>query len=154
MTITIRPASGPADRAAVKRMLGEFIDYLSAIEPSDAAVDLDDLLDLSFGPSPVCSTLLAEQDGAPVGYVGFHPGVWEVHRALYVISLFVSAEARGTGAGRALMEAVKAVAREQQARRVVWEVWRKNPLAIDFYRRLGAEVFDDNFRMSWVVEPA
>jgi GNAT superfamily N-acetyltransferase len=153
MAIIVREASA-ADRATVKRMLAEFIDYLNAIEPSDEPADLDYLLDQGFGPSPVCSTLIADHDGAPIGYVSYHPGVWEIHRALYVISLFVRAEARGTGAGRALMEAVKSLAREQQARRVVWEVWRKNPLAIDFYRGIGAEVFDDNFRMSWVVDPA
>ena len=151
MPIVIRPAEAP-DRSAVKRMLAEFIAYLNAIEPVEEDVDLDYLLDQSFGPDPVCKTLIAERNGEPLGYVSFHPGVWEIYRALYVISLFVSAEARGTGAGRALMDAVKAVGREQQAKRIVWEVWRKNPLAIDFYKGIGGEVFDENLLMSWVVD--
>ena len=58
----------------------------------------------------------------------------------------------GSGAGRALMDAVKAIAREQQAKRIVWEVWRKNPLAIEFYKGIGGEVFDENLLMSWVVD--
>src|SRR5690349_1497427 len=135
MAITVRPAR-PDDRAAVKRMLGEFIDYLNAIEPSESEADLDYLVDLAFGPDPVYRTLIAERDAGPVGYVSFHPGVWEIWRSIYVISLFVRAEARGTGAGRALMDAVKDVARTQQAKRIVWEVWRKNPLAIDFYKTI------------------
>jgi GNAT superfamily N-acetyltransferase len=151
MATAIRPAQA-ADRAAVTRLLGEFVDYLNAIEASGEPVDLDALMELGFGPDPVCRILIAEQDGRPVGYVAFHPGIWEIYRAVYVISLFVHREARGTGAGRALMEAVKSVARDQNARRIVWEVWRKNPLAIEFYRGIGAEVFDDNFRMSWVVD--
>jgi GNAT superfamily N-acetyltransferase len=151
MAITVRPAR-VEDRAEVKRMLGAFIDYLNTIEATEAPADLDALIDLGFGPNPVCKTLIAELDGRPVGYVSYHPGVWEIFRAVYVISLFVSADARGTGAGRALMEAVKSIARDQQAKRVVWEVWRKNPRAIDFYRAIGADMFDDNIRMSLVVE--
>ena len=50
------------------------------------------------------------------------------------------------------MDAVKDVARAQQAKRIVWEVWRKNPLAIDFYKGIGGQVFDDNLRMSLEVE--
>ncbi|WP_395020127.1 GNAT family N-acetyltransferase [Dongia sp.] len=151
MAVTVRPARSD-DREVVKRLLGEFIEYLNAIEPSDAAVDLDILLDQSFGPDPVCRTLIAEAGGRPVGYISFHPGVWEIWRSIYVISLFVGAEARGTGAGRALMDAVKEIARAQQAQRIVWEVWRKNPLAIGFYQGIGGEVFDENLRMSLVVE--
>ncbi len=151
MATKIRPAQ-PSDRAAVTRLLGEFVDYLNAIENSGENVDLDALMDLAFGPDPVCRTLIAEQDGRAVGYVSFHPGIWEIYRAIHVISFFVRAEARGTGAGRALMEAVKALARDQGAQRVVWEVWRKNPLAIDFYKAIGGEVFDDNLRMSLVVD--
>jgi GNAT superfamily N-acetyltransferase len=151
MAITVRPAR-PDDLDTVKRMLNEFIDYLNGIEPSDAETDLDALVDLGFGPDPVCRTLIAERDAGPVGYVSFHPGVWEIWRSVYVISLFVRAEARGTGAGRALMDAVKDVARAQQAKRIVWEVWRKNPLAIDFYKGIGGEVFDENLLMSLEVD--
>jgi GNAT superfamily N-acetyltransferase len=151
MAIKVRPARRD-DREAVKQMLAEFIDYLNAIEPSESEADLDYLVDQSFGPDPVCKTLIAESGGRPVGYVGFHPGVWEIWRSIYVISLFVRAEARGTGAGRALMDAVKDAARQQQAKRVVWEVWRKNPLAIDFYKGIGGEVFDENLLMSLEVE--
>jgi GNAT superfamily N-acetyltransferase len=151
MPISIRPARRD-DSDAVKRMLGEFVEYLDAIEPSEGEADLDYLIDQAFGPNPVCKTLIAERDGQPVGYVSFHPGIWEIWRSVYVISLFVRAEARGTGAGRALMDAVKDVARTQAAKRIVWEVWSKNSLAIDFYKSIGGEVFEENLRMSLVVE--
>jgi GNAT superfamily N-acetyltransferase len=151
MPISIRLARRD-DSDAVKRMLGEFVEYLDAIEPSEGEADLDYLIDQAFGPNPVCKTLVAERDGQPVGYVSFHPGIWEIWRSVYVISLFVRAEARGTGAGRALMDAVKDVARTQAAKRIVWEVWSKNPLAIDFYKSIGGEVFEENLRMSLVVE--
>jgi GNAT superfamily N-acetyltransferase len=151
MAITVRPARS-ADRAAVTRMLGEFIAYLDAIEPGEGAADIDALVDQSFGPDPVCATLIAERDGDPIGYVGYHPGVWEIYRAIHVISLFVRPAARGTGAGLALMGAVKTIARERGAKRIVWEVWRKNPTAIAFYERIGGAGFDENLRMSLAVD--
>jgi hypothetical protein len=52
----------------------------------------------------------------------------------------------------ARMDAVKDIARKQQAKRIVWEVWRKNPLAIAFYKSVGGEVFDENLLMSLEVE--
>lgn len=151
MPVKVRPAE-TRDRVTVTRMLGEFVDYLNAIEASEEDVDLGALIEQGFGPTRVCEILIAERDGVAVGYVSYHPGIWEIYRAVYVVSLFVRPQARGHGSGRALMEAIKSIAREQQAKRVVWEVWRKNPLAIDFYKSIGAEVFDDNLRMSWVVE--
>jgi GNAT superfamily N-acetyltransferase len=151
MSIKVRSAR-PDDREAVTRMLGEFVDYLNAIEPSETEADLDYLVDQAFGPDPVCRTLIAEREGQPAGYVSFHPGIWEIWRSVHVISLFVRAEARGTGAGRALMDGVKDIARAQQAKRIVWEVWSKNPLAIDFYKGIGGEVFEENLRMSLAVE--
>jgi len=149
--IKIRPAR-PSDSDAVKQLLAEFVHYLDAIEPSEDDADLDYLIDQAFGPDPVCKTLIAERDGVPVGYVSFHPGIWEIWRSVYVVSLFVSADARGSGAGRALMDAVKDVARAQAAKRIVWEVWSKNPLAIDFYKSIGGTVFEENLRMSLEVE--
>ncbi len=143
MAVTIRPA-GPDDSDAVKRMLAEFIDYLDAIEPSEGEADLDYLIEQAFGPDPVCKTMIAECDGVPVGYVSFHPGIWEIWRSIYVISLFVSAAARGhrrrpgpdgRGQRRCPCAAPK---------RIVWEVWSKNPLAIDFYKSIGGEVFEEN----------
>jgi GNAT superfamily N-acetyltransferase len=151
MAITVRAAEA-ADRAAVTHMLEEFIDYLDEIEPSDQAPDLDALMDQAFGPDPVCRVLIAERDGAPLGYLSYHPGIWEIYRVLHVVSLFVRATARGSGSGRILMEAAKAIAREQGAKRLVWEVWNKNPRAVDFYRAIGGEVFDENLRMSLVVD--
>lgn len=151
MAISVRRARAE-DREVVARMLGEFVDYLNGIETSESPVDLDRLMDQGFGPDPLCATLIAEQDGRAVGYVAFHSGVWEIYRAIHMVSLFVRPEARGAGAGRALVEAVRSVAREQRAERIVWEVWRKNPLAIEFYRAIGGEVFDDNLRMCLAVD--
>jgi ribosomal protein S18 acetylase RimI-like enzyme len=158
VSITIRPARAE-DRAHVSHLLGAFMDYLNAIEPGETpaapaerAALIERLLDLGFGPRPVCATLVAERDGTVVGYVSHHPGVWEIYRAIYVISLYVDEAARGSGAGKALMDAVRDLARAEGAEVITWEVWSKNPAAIGFYERLGGRVYGENLRMSWMVE--
>jgi ribosomal protein S18 acetylase RimI-like enzyme len=49
------------------------------------------------------------------------------------------------------MDAAKAIARNQGAKRLVWEVWRMNPQAIDFYQAIGGEISEENLRMSLAV---
>jgi hypothetical protein len=66
-------------------MLSEFADYLKAIKPDEMSKkDLDYLADLSLGSNPNATCLLAELTQAPVGYVAFHLGCWEVYKSLYV----------------------------------------------------------------------
>jgi ribosomal protein S18 acetylase RimI-like enzyme len=147
--ILIRAATN-CDRPHLAAMLSDFADYLNAISPAEFDKQkIDYLVDLSLGSDPVCTTCLAERGGVPIGYVTFHPGIWEIYRAQYVVSLFVRPEARRSGAGTALMEKVRESGKNAGAERIVWFVWKKNPLAIEFYRGLGASVSDDNHLMAW-----
>jgi GNAT superfamily N-acetyltransferase len=147
--ILIRPATSK-DRPHLVAMLSDFADYLNAISPAEFdRRKVDCLVDLSLGPDPVCTTCLAERGGVFIGYVAFHPGIWDIYKALYIVSLFVRPQARRTGVGRALMEKVRDCGRTTGAERIVWFVWKKNPLAVEFYRGLGACVFDDNHLMAW-----
>lgn len=151
MRTLVRRATS-ADRAYVMSMISEFADYLNAIEPGEVSKkNLDYLADLSLGPNPVATCLIAELNQAPAGYVSFHPGIWEVYKALYVVSLFVRPHARRLGVGKCLMLEARKAAQAAAADRVVWFVWKKNPLAISFYKALGGEIFDDNHLMAWPV---
>jgi ribosomal protein S18 acetylase RimI-like enzyme len=145
-----------ADRGHVISMISEFADYLNAIEPDEVSKkNLDYLADLSLGPNAVATCLLAELNQVPAGYVSFHPGIWEVYKALYVVSLFVRPHARRLGIGKCLMLEARKAAKAAAADRLVWFVWKKNLQAVSFYKALGGEVFDDNHLMAWpVTSPA
>lgn len=54
--------------------------------------------------------------------------------------LFVSAEARGAGVGKALVYAVARIAVEQGHKRVDWTADRDNPTLLSLYAGLGALV--------------
>jgi len=93
-----------------------------------------------FGSRPEFSVLLAELDGAVVGYALYHPS-WSTEigePGLYLYDLYVRGAARGHGVGRALMAAVAAVARKQGRTFLWWcsKDWNREAQA--FYARLGA----------------
>lgn len=93
-----------------------------------------------FGPHAAFTPLVAELDGAVVGYVFFSPSYNTdvAARAMWLHDLFVVPAARGRGVGRALMAAVAAATLRQGGVSLEWGVHTANAGALDFYRRLGA----------------
>ena len=99
----------------------------------------------AFGAKRWCSCLVATLGGAPVGYAIYRQ-TFEGHignRQIYLSDLFVRPEARGSGAGRALMNAATRAALENDCVAVTWELWDQNALGRDFYERLSAWVAED-----------
>lgn len=83
--------------------------------------------------------LLALKDDVPVGLVHyiFHRHGWHVADVCYLQDLYVSSDARGTGAGRALIEAVYAEADAAGAASVYWLTQEFNVTARRLYDRIG-----------------
>ncbi|MDJ0948285.1 MAG: GNAT family N-acetyltransferase [Alphaproteobacteria bacterium] len=93
-----------------------------------------------FGESPAFEVLLAELDGAPVGYALFY-GAYETGfgiAGLYLCDLYVREEARRHGVGRALVAAVASAAKDRDKNFVWWASKEWNTEAQAFYRALGA----------------
>ena len=68
----------------------------------------------------------------------FHRSTWTIGNYCYLQDLFTAEEARGKGAGRALIEAVYARAREAGASRVYWLTHETNTSAQALYDKLAA----------------
>jgi putative acetyltransferase len=77
---------------------------------------------------------VARHDGLPTGCGGYGllPG-----QAAEMKRVFVTAEARGQGIGRAIVEAVECGAAAEGVRRMYLETGVKSDEAIQLYRRLG-----------------
>jgi len=93
-----------------------------------------------FGEDRLFETLIAERDGQPLGMALFFPhySTWTGTPVLYLEDLFVKQEARGTGAGFALMQALAEIAEARGWKRLDLSVLDWNP-ARQFYHQLGME---------------
>lgn len=98
------------------------------------------LQDALFGSHPTASAHVAEIDGSVVGfalwYVTF--STWKGLPGLWLEDLFIRPEVRGSGLGRALLEALASVCLERGYPRFEWWVLDWNDSAQGFYQRLGA----------------
>lgn len=83
--------------------------------------------------------LVAEQDGRLLGlaHVVFHAHSWQPEGVTYLQDLFTLPEARGTGVGRALIEAVYALADSRGHPAVYWTTQDFNTQARQLYDRVG-----------------
>ena len=144
MSMSIRTITA-ADGEAVIRMWTDFARYLRELGDTDEqGFGLDAFLRDGFGTDPAFSGIIAERDGAAVGYLLYHFG-YDVDRGariLFIVDLWVDTAARRGGVGRALMREAAARCRAKGGIDLAWAVFKPNKLAMAFYEGLGAEYVD------------
>ena len=109
--------------------------YESAVTPEVTEMTWGRLHD----PAEPMHVLGAFLDGSLVGIVHylFHRSTWTIGDYCYLQDLFTAPEARGRGAGRALIEAVYARAEVAGASRVYWLTHETNTDARALYDKLA-----------------
>ena len=155
MSLSIRLAN-PGDAVRVAEMSAEFGQVLRAVGNKVAApLSADAIVYEAFGAKRTFSVLVAELDGALVGYSLLHPAYDPDlgGRILTVVDLFVRQAFRRSGVGKALMDAAAEQCRDNGARALVWWVRRANQDALRFYAKLGARSTPGVRRMHLVVAP-
>ncbi|MBL4615646.1 MAG: GNAT family N-acetyltransferase [Magnetovibrio sp.] len=90
--------------------------------------------------------LVAEVAGEVVGFTNcvLHDNTWSTKPVCYLEDLFCAPEARGQGVGRALVEAVQQMGRDEGWRHVYWRTDAGNVTAQSLYNKLAK-------RTDWVT---
>jgi GNAT superfamily N-acetyltransferase len=142
MTLTIRPAR-PDDAETLVALVRELATYEKLEEYACATSEA--LRTHLFGPRPAAEAILAEVDGAPVGFALFFTtfSTFRGQPGLYLEDLFVRESHRGRGIGKALVATVAQAAVNRGYGRLEWSVLDWNEPAIGFYRGLGARPMDE-----------
>ena len=132
---TIRPLA-LSDRAAWD---GLWVGYLTFYESSVAPEVTEATWTRLHDPDAPMFALVAEDEAGVFGLVQcvLHASTWSMAPYCYLGDLYVDPSRRGTGAGRALIEAVYAEADARGAARVYWMTHETNATARLLYDRVA-----------------
>jgi ribosomal protein S18 acetylase RimI-like enzyme len=161
MEVDIRPARAsdvPALSELAKRTWSDA--FGGSVGRDDEAAELEKTRSEAYFREALRrdAVLVAESDGALVGYVQFgdvhiadadiRTGDQELQR------VYVDTELQGLGIGRRLMDAALRHPRLAAAGRVYLQVWERNPRAIGLYESFGFEAVGTTAFMIGGGEPA
>lgn len=136
MSVTIRPIA-ETDRADWEALWRANLAYFEVELPqSQTEANWAQLIDPSHDPFGLVA-VDADEKAIGIAHYLFHPSFWTAGPYCYGHDLFVAEAARGTGVGRALIEAVFAAADEAGAGQVYWLVLQGNQQARRLYDRIG-----------------
>jgi GNAT superfamily N-acetyltransferase len=142
MSLTVRAAT-PDDAATIFGFIRDLAEYEKLLDevtatPEGIARDL-------FGENPRVFCDIAEMDGEPVGFAVwfYNYSTFRGRHGIYLEDLFVSPQARGKGAGRALLARLAQRCVDEGLPRLDWAVLDWNAPSIAFYDGLGADALDD-----------
>ena len=87
---------------------------------------------------PIWCILVLGAGDEPLGFANYvlHPHTWTLKPVCYLEDIFVAAEIRRRGAGRALIEKLVALGREAGWRRIYWHTHEGNQRARALYDRI------------------
>ena len=138
MTLTIRPLIQD-DKADWGRLWHDYLAFYETELP-------DEVYDVTFArnldPDHLTQhCLVAEQDGALVGLVHYiyHAHNWHQTDVCYLQDLYADPAVRGSGVGRALIEAVYAAADANGTPSVYWMTQDFNATARQLYDRIATK---------------
>ena len=143
--VEIRSAT-PADAGLIHgfiRALAEYEMLLHEVGATEA-----DIAAALFGENRRAFCDIAEADGKPVGFAlwFYNYSTFRGRHGIYLEDLFVVPEARGLGAGKALLRRLAQRCVEEGLARLEWAVLDWNAPAIAFYDSLGAGA-----QKEWIV---
>ena len=136
-TLQIRPAT-PADTDLILQFVRELAIYEKAEhEMQSTSAHLERTM---FCENPAVFGLICLDGDTPVGFAVyfFNYSTWQGRHGLYLEDLYVSPEARGLGAGKALLRHLAQLAVARDCGRFEWSVLDWNTPANDFYESIGA----------------
>jgi len=134
--ITIRPIT-PADETEWRRLWTAYLTFYHTSVPEQ--VYASSFARLLGDAAQDFNGLIAEIDGKPCGLVHylFHRHMWKLEKTVYLQDLYADPKVRGTGVGRALIEAVYDAADTAGCPSVYWLTQQDNSVARRLYDRVG-----------------
>ena len=134
----IRPIE-PGDKAAWTELWKHYLAFYETVLPDE--IYRSTFARLTGGGPGDFGGLVAVLDGRAVGLAHylFHRSCWTLNDICYLQDLYADPDVRGTGIGRALIEAVYGKAAEAGAPEVYWMTQEFNATARRLYDRIAGK---------------
>jgi GNAT superfamily N-acetyltransferase len=128
-----------ADLSQILELIKELAAYEKA--PEQVKNSVQRMEEDGFGVKPIFEFFVAENEGVIVGTAIFYYrySTWK-GKAIYLEDLIVNEKHRGSGIGKKLLDAIVNEAKQVDAKQVMWQVLDWNEPAINFYKKLGADL--------------
>ncbi|WP_339694435.1 GNAT family N-acetyltransferase [uncultured Roseivirga sp.] len=141
MSIIIRKGT-PNDLNQAFELVQELAEYENALHEVENSVER--MMEDGFGKKPIFEFFVAEENGKIEGTAIFYYrySTWK-GKAIFLEDLVVRKAKRGAGIGKKLLDAIVQEAKDVDARQVMWQVLDWNEPAINFYKKLGADLDEE-----------
>ena len=135
--LTIRPAT-IEDTDLILHFVRELAIYEKAEDEAKATPE--HVRRTLFCEHPAVFGLICEVDGKAVGFAVyfFNYSTWQGQHGLYLEDLYITPDARGHGAGKALLQRLAQIAIDKNCGRFEWSCLDWNTPSLKFYDSLGA----------------
>jgi GNAT superfamily N-acetyltransferase len=145
MNIEIRPAQASDKDRWLVLWQGYLDFYKTELTNQQSELTWTRIMDSSFNMK--CA--VAVQDGRVIGFTTYNlqNSTWSENGHCYLEDLFVDPTSRGTGAGRALIDYVKAYAIKNKCSRLYWNTDEDNATARKLYDTYALESGKRQYRI-------
>jgi GNAT superfamily N-acetyltransferase len=136
MSIEIRKGT-EADISDALQLVKELALYEKA--PNEVEVTPGEMLEWGFGADKQFDFFVAIENGVTLGLALYYYkySTWK-GKCLFLEDIIVTESQRGRGLGKLLFDKVVQVSKEQNVRRMEWQVLDWNTPAIEFYKKYNA----------------
>ena len=127
------------DVSSILGLIKELADFEKA--PNEVIVTEETLLKDGFSEQPLYYTIVGEVDNQIVGMAlyFYKYSTWK-GKVMHLEDLIVKQSERGKGYGKVLLNEIIAIAKEEDLKRIDWQVLDWNEPAVKFYESIGAEI--------------
>jgi ribosomal protein S18 acetylase RimI-like enzyme len=143
MSFTVRPAV-ERDIPQILAMIREFAESENLSQHCDVTEERLRLA-LFDEKAKVAEAILAVEDEIPVGYAVFYPNflTFRGQHGFYLEDIYLKPEVRGRNFGEKMLRYVAKLGKSRRFERMDFQVLEHNTRAINFYKKLGAAVNED-----------
>lgn len=134
MNLIIRKA-GVDDFASIYALIKEFSEFIKT--PEKVSITVEQMIN----EKDYFHCFVAEFENRILGFATYFTAFYSWSgKAIYLDDLYVIPDYRGKGIGHKLFSEIIRTAKTLQCKKVKWQVSNWNAKAIEFYKKLGAEI--------------